>query len=95
MNAFTIFHIQMSVKNIAMIKSDLLYLTPLSEEALDLFKEIYTDPNLMELVGDPLTKITAVTLFKAAIRELNESTPKYIFYVIKNALPLKLNNTSF
>ena len=67
-----------------MIKSDLLYLTPLSEEDLDLFKEIYTDPDLMKLVGDALSKTTAVTSFKAAIKELNESIPKYIFYVIIN-----------
>ncbi|MBL4661294.1 MAG: GNAT family N-acetyltransferase [Alcanivoracaceae bacterium] len=67
-----------------MIKSDLLYLTPLSKEDLDLFKEIYTDPNLMELVGDALSTITAEKIFNRSIIELNESISKYIFYVIKN-----------
>lgn len=72
-----------------MINSDLLRLSPLCKDDWGLFKAIYTDPGLWELVGDALTEKSAQHYFKQSVNQFSKNDPNYLFFVINN----RINNT--
>ena len=74
-----------------MIQSNLLYLTPITNDDADIFTEIYTDPNIMEHIGPALNKESAMKLFNKCLSQLANEKPKYLFYVITG----KQNNNKY
>lgn len=69
-----------------MIESDLLSLTPLCKDDWQLYKDIYTDPVLWELVGEPLTEKSAQQFFNQSVEQFSKDDPTYLFYVINNRI---------
>jgi len=67
-----------------MLQSDIIYLSTITVDDKALFIDIYTDPEVMQHVGNTLNVQAALKLFNQCLNQFSKVKPSNRMYVIKS-----------